>query len=173
LVAHVCKQVPPEHTYGAHETGLALSMQAPEPSQTLPTTLVLFALHVAAPQLLPAFAKVRQTPPVSQSPSAPHAVPDAVHALFGSVSTFTGPQLPEAEPSAFLMARHDWHGPLQAPSQQTPSTQNTDWHCEPTVQAAPFACGTTHAPPLQVVPEAQSLPVVQDVAQAEPLHKYG
>jgi hypothetical protein len=65
---------------------------------------------------------------------------------------------------------HDTHPPVQAVSQQTPSTQlpNAHWLGAEGLHASPFIFFATHMPPgaLQYVPEAQSLSVLQVLVQA-------
>jgi hypothetical protein len=57
------------------------------------------------------------------------------------------------------------HGPEQATSQQTPSTQNPDMHCSTLVQAAPGPRLPPQALPEQQMPSRQ-VPVLQSVSHA-------
>jgi hypothetical protein len=41
---------------------------------------------------------------------------------------------------------HDWHWPVHAPSQQTPSTQLPEVHCAPVEQLAPLSRVFVHVP---------------------------
>jgi hypothetical protein len=55
--------------------------------------------------------------------------------------------------------------PVQAVSQQTPSTQKPDAHSAAMVHAPPAACRGTQAPLLHLLPAAQSVALVQLVLQ--------
>jgi len=91
-----------------------------------------------APQLTPG-AYLAQAPLPSHWPfRAQVAAPSSGHSLSGSESAATFSQAP-SRPEPFLAALHAWQVPLQAVSQQTPSTQLPLAHCELEVQVAPLA----------------------------------
>ncbi len=108
------------------------------PLQVRPVTLP--AVHVVAPQAVPALAKLRQTPAPLQLPSALQLVGkpgSGVHAPCGSVSTGTEPQTPFA-PAPFSAAEHASQ-PTHARSQQKPSAQTPLVHSTLDEQALPLA----------------------------------
>jgi hypothetical protein len=63
----------------------------------------------------------------------------------------------------------DWHDPLQAELQQTPSAQKLDWHSNPTEQEAPGGFVPHELFTLQTFGVMQSSFVVQALKQAVPL----
>ena len=93
--------------------------------------------------------------PCARSPHWPRPLQLVVpgHSTSGSVPVVTLEHVPFAAP--VLAIEHAVQVNVQAALQQKPSTQNPLWHCEASVQAAPFAA--SHAPaPLQS-PAAHSL----------------
>ena len=97
-----------------------------------------------------------QEPAPSHAPGAPHTpLPDAAHSASGSVPAAIGPQTPSAPPP-FLAALADWHSPVHAVFEQTPSTQKFDWHWFGVEHALPCGSnGAWHAPLVQT-PDWQS-----------------
>ena len=61
-------------------------------------------------------------------PVPPHAARGLIGAPLTAVHFPTDPE-----------ALHDWHCPVQTPSQQTPSTQLPEVHCVPTEQPLPLS----------------------------------
>jgi hypothetical protein len=90
--------------------------------------------------------------PLQQMSPSPHVVP------------VNGVQVPSP------LRLHTSHGPSQALSQQTSSTQWPDAHCPPWSHGAPFSPSPTHWPPRQNESATQSGSSVQLVAQALPRH---
>jgi hypothetical protein len=80
--------------------------------------------------------------------------------LSGSEPAPIAPQTPFT-PAPFLAAVQARQRPAHAVLQQTPSTQEADWHSLPAPQALPLGSGEMHADPLQMKPEAQSAVVAQ------------
>ena len=68
----------------------------------------------------------------------------AAHSLSGSVPAVMPRQRPSAAP--VLAFEQAMQRPLQALSQQRPSTQKLLVHWPAAVQGAPFACGVTQCP---------------------------
>jgi len=64
------------------------------------------------------------------------------------------------------------HVPQRVVPQQTPSTQLPPWHSLPIAQAWPSRL-SPHDPPLQTLPGAQSLSLLQTATQAVPLQANG
>ena len=109
--------------------------QVPAPSHALPVCLA--SVHVVAPQGVPCgwFA---QAPAPLHAPLVPQLEAGvAPHSLSGSVLFATGPHTPSC-PLPFFWLLHAMQAPAQAVSQQNPSTQLDDEHCEALVQAAPL-----------------------------------
>jgi hypothetical protein len=114
-------------------SGSVLAAMLPQvPSEPEPFFAAVHAWQV------PPHALLQQTKsthcPLEHSPLIEHASPFAKsaqiaplqlvapgHSLSGSVLTATLPQVP-SEPEPFFAAVHDWHRPLHALLQQTPST---------------------------------------------------
>jgi hypothetical protein len=96
--------------------------------------------HVVTPQGV--FAYRAHAPSPSQFPVWPHDVGVACeHSSSGSVPAAIDPHAPSA-PEPFFAALHAWQDPLQALSQQTPSTQKPGpppaaAHSSATVHGAP------------------------------------
>jgi hypothetical protein len=137
----------------------------PAPSQ-LPALVAVPAVHEDAPQLVPAAAD-RQAPAPLQVPSNPQGGAAVQPACGSFVPAATGVQVP-AEPATLQAA----HVPQLAVPQQTPSTQLPAWHSLPSAQAWPSRL-SPHDPPLQTLPGAQSLSLLQTATQAVPLHANG
>ena len=112
-------------------------------------------LVVRPVQLKPNLQKVLSTHVVQQAP-APLQV-EVPHSVSGSVLLAYGEQVPTLPGSA-----QDWHVPLHAALQHTPSTHWPDAHSAPAAQDSPLAFFETQAPPLQKVPPAQSAEVAHE-----------
>jgi hypothetical protein len=96
-------------------------MQVPEPLHREPVTVPLAQAVVAQGVLAEA---LRQLPaPLQLSPVAQLSA-TGVQSPLGSVSAFVGPQVPSA-PEALSAALQDWHAPVHAVAQHTPSTQKS------------------------------------------------
>jgi len=126
----LAQRVASMHAPLTHTAG-APARQLPAPSQTA-ALVATPAWQLAAPQAVCAAGKthaVRFAP--SQVP--PHTVPAPAHAA----------RVPRGLPvtavhAPFMFASpQDWHLPVQADSQQTPSTQNPDAHSSSFLQSAP------------------------------------
>jgi hypothetical protein len=136
---------PPLQRRGAQDWDEAAA-QAPRPSHRRAGTAAS-PLQVAAAQMV-APGCLRQAPRPSHIPSSPH--PEAgvsSQLLCGSVPSLMGRHLPAAPPVA--AAEQDRHRPLQASSQQVPSTQNPEEHSAVWVQPPPLAFLAVQAPDRQ------------------------
>jgi hypothetical protein len=163
LVVHAVRQALAPQTKGAQAA--AVCLQLPAPSQ-LPALVAVPAAHEGAPQLVPAAAD-RQAPAPLQLPSNPQGG-IAMQPPCGSlVPAATAVQVP-AEPATLQAA----HVPQLAAPQQTPSTQFPPWHSLPIAQAWPSRL-RPQEPPLQTLPGAQSLSLLQTATQAVPLQAKG
>jgi hypothetical protein len=146
-VAHVVKQAPPLHAYGAQSVPPEASPHVPDPSQICAFTTVPW--QTVAPQLVPA-AHSSHAPAPLQAPSVPQV--DAAccaHSLSGSVPAAIGPHTPFAPPPFFAVL-HAWQSPVHALLQHTPSAQKPLAQSDPTEHGPPSPAGTTHAPWLHV-----------------------
>lgn len=65
---------------------------------------------------------------------------------------------------------HATQSPVHDVLQQTPSTQEPDWHCAPLMHVAPFTSGDTQAPATQTNAAAQSLLPTHAPRHAPPEH---
>jgi hypothetical protein len=83
------------------------------------------------------------------------------HSLSGSVPIETARQRPFVRPVFGLL--HARHEPVQADSQQTPSTQKPLAHSPAAPQAAPNPCAPVHDVPEQKLLDAQSALDAHDV----------
>jgi hypothetical protein len=145
---------------------LAVPAQDPLPSQVEVTSVLPEQL---VPQFFPATA-TRQAPEPLHHPSVPQALPSALHSLSGSSPSRIGAQTPSAAP--VLARAQASQVPLQARSQQTPSTHRLDPHSVADPQAAPLARLPPHLPSTQVTPAAQSPLPVQVLRQPEAVQPY-
>jgi hypothetical protein len=138
-------------------------MHVPVPLHACVLTTVPW--QVGLPQAVPD-AHSSQAPAPLHAPSVPQVDGACMaHSLSGSVPAVMAPQVPSA-PLPFFAAVHAWQRPVQAVLQQTPSTQEPDWHCAAVEQAAPLASGAVQTPALQTSPEMQSALLVQGFLQA-------
>lgn len=96
-------------------------MQVPEPLHSEPVTVPLVQVVVAQGVLDGAFWQLPA--PLQKSPVAQLRA-TGVQSPLGSVSALVLPQVPSA-PETFSAALQDWHAPLQAVAQHTPSTQKS------------------------------------------------
>lgn len=116
-------------------------------------------------------AHFRQPPAPLQKPSLPQLeARDVAHMPLGSLTpSATGEQVPR-----LLVRVHDTHGPLHAPSQQTPCAEQTNpaAHSGVAAQAAPFGL-RPHEPLMQTAPSAQSAGAAQVPLQAATPHANG
>jgi hypothetical protein len=114
-------------------------VQLPEPLQT-DDVVTLPAEQLAGVQTVPLSGYAHVVPFVPSHWALHLPVPpQAARGLIGS--PLTALHLP-TEP----VSLHDWHWPLQAPSQQTPSTQFPDVHWVTTEQLAPLSRVFVHVP---------------------------
>jgi hypothetical protein len=97
--------------------------------------------------------------------------PSDAHAPFGLVPSMTFAHVPFAPP--VFAAVQAWHAPPHATSQQTPSTQNVDWHSLPEVHDEPFASGALHCPITQTNPGPQSELVAHELVHDPAAQAYG
>ena len=154
------------HWYTPQELGVPAT-QAPVPLQA-GTGSKRRAVQAATPQVVPA-AHLRQAPAPSQKPSLPQEVAvSAVQSLRTSVPETAGVHCPRVPTPPQVM-----QAPLQAFSQQTPSTQKPLWQSPVEPQAVPFVSCATQCPPEQKLPVVQSLFEVHEVAQDVEPHMYG
>src|SRR5262245_33333864 len=132
LPEQVVRQSPPApHTKGAQGREDP-AMHVPTPSQVDASRRVE-PVQLPAAQTVP-WAYLRQAPAPSHMPSLPQLVaPSSAQSLAGSVPAGTGEQVPNLP--AMLQA---WQAPVQAVSQQTPSTQMPLAHSPGAVQSAPI-----------------------------------
>jgi len=108
---------------------------------------------------------VRRVP--SQDP--PHVVPSPVHALRDPVGLpATAVHVP-IDP----VTLHASHWPPHAVSQQTPSTQFADVHCDALVHAVPPPFFGSHEPALQKSPVTQSASLEQVLKHTVDPQTYG
>jgi hypothetical protein len=140
------------HAYGLQET--VPTSQVPKPSHVCPLSTAL--VHVLAPQLLVGYS---HAPAPLQTP--PHAPPPG-HSLSGSVPSGIEMQVPALEPLHFSQV------PRQERSQQTPSVQKPDWHCDPVLQALPFGASSTHWLFTQIAPDTHWKLPLQLLRQVAP-----
>ncbi len=124
------------------------------------------AVHEGAPQLIPAAAG-RQAPAPLQVPSNPQGGAAMQPPCGSLVPAATAVQVP-ADPATLQAA----HVPQLAVPQQTPSTQFPPSHSFPIAQAWPSRL-SPHEPPVQTLPAAQSLSLLQTATQAVPLQAKG
>lgn len=114
-------------------------------------------------------AYLRHPPAPSQRPSVPHDVaPWSLQTLrLSDVPAASGVHLPFVDASEQLR-----QAPVQAWSQQTPSTQNPDLQSAAAVHVPPFCLGPqlllTHA-----MPATQSASLAQTLLQAPAAQRYG
>jgi len=92
--------------------------------------------------------------------------------LWASVPAFALPQVPSV-PEILFSALQAWHTPLQAVSQQTPSTQKPEVHSCAAVHALPRSCLALHCPPAQYALGTQPLSSPQVWGQLDPKHTNG
>jgi hypothetical protein len=112
----VVPQTAPAHWYAPHDV-VAPALQVPAPSQVEAACSCAFE-QLAARHWVPA-THLRQAPAPSQVPSVPQLeAAEAVHSLRGLVPGSENLHVP-----TLFVALQVWQVPLQAVSQQTPSTQ--------------------------------------------------
>ena len=115
-VVQLVPQVRPEHWYAPHDV-VAPALQVPAPSQVDAAWIV--ALEQLAAWQTVAAAHLRQAPAPSQKPSVPQVeAGDAEQSLRGLVPGSANLHVPR-----LFVAEQVWQVPVQAVSQQTPSTQ--------------------------------------------------
>jgi hypothetical protein len=137
--------------------------QCPEPSQNEAAEATAFEQDAARHWLAPVgYAQAVRDDPSQEPPQADPSVAHAVRPPRGSPTT--APQTPALP--ATLQASH-W--PLQAVSQQTPSTQLPLAHCAALPQLAPAASREVQTPPEHQSPPLQSALVTQSPLQLAPL----
>lgn len=162
FVVHEVLQAPPEQAKGAQFWPEAGIEQVPLPSQL--GVLRTVPWQMGEPHSVPE-GWSWQAPAPLQNPVMPQLEAGwAVHSSSGSVLGGMKPQMPSGPPPFFAEV-HAWQVPLQAESQQTPSTQKPKMHCEPVVHASPMSRTSRQAPPTHWKPGAQSLCVAQLVLQ--------
>jgi len=127
------------HWYTPQELG-APATQAPAPLQAGTGSSVPLA-QAATPQAVPV-AHLRQAPAPSQVPSFPQEVAvSAVQSLRTSVPDTAGVHWPSVPTPPQVM-----QAPVQALSQQTPSTQKPLWQLPAAPQAVPFVSFAVQTP---------------------------
>jgi hypothetical protein len=136
-----------------HSPSQGVSQQTP--STQLPEAQVSQVLHT-----VPLGSPAKQAPAPLQVRGVAQAV--SAHSSSGSWPLGMGEQKPEG----WLV--RDWlqamHSPVQAASQQTPSTQNPREHWVASVQGRPRETSRRQAPRSQYQPSAQGSPLAQDAA---------
>jgi hypothetical protein len=163
LVVHAVRQALAPQTKGAQAAIVCL--QVPAPSQ-LPVLVAVPAVQEGMPQLVPVAAD-RQAPAPLQVPSNPQGGAAMQPPCGSLVPAATAVQVPAA-PATLQAAQV----PQLAVPQQTPSTQFPPWHSPPIAQAWPSRL-RPQEPPLQTLPGAQSLSLLQTATQAVPLQAKG
>jgi hypothetical protein len=119
-VAHGLAHLSPVHTNGAQSVPTASNTQLPNPSQTFP--FIELPAHCVVPHAV-ALAYKRHDPKPLQLPSRWHSAdPSSGHSSSGSTPFFTGSHSPST-PIPFFATLQDWHRPVHAVAQHTPSTQ--------------------------------------------------
>jgi hypothetical protein len=128
----------------------------------------MLAAHFSPTHTVPT-AYLRHPPAPSQRPSVPHEVaPWSAHTLRLSTAPLaSGVHLPFDDVSAQLR-----HAPVQAVSQQTPSTQKFDLQSVAFVQAPPFCLGP-QLPFTQAIPATQSVSAVHFLLHAPATQRNG
>jgi hypothetical protein len=132
----------PAHDVGPQVNGVQSCVwtggHAPAPLQPAASVAVL-PVHEAARQEveLPGYVHDAVCVP-SQLP--PHAVPSVAQAVRVPCGA---PVVAEHVPTLPVLS-HAWHWPLQAVSQQTPSTHSPEAHWFAPPHALPFGCFATH-----------------------------
>jgi hypothetical protein len=128
-------QVSPEHWYAPHDV-VTPALHVPAPSQVEAACIVALE-QLGAWQTLPA-AYLRQPPAPSQKPSVPQVeAGEAEQSLRGLVPGSANAHVPR-----LFVAAQVWQVPVQAVSQQTPSTQWPLVQSPAPAQAVPFvSCG--------------------------------
>jgi hypothetical protein len=118
-VAHVALHEPIAHAYGVQST--LFCTHPPPPLQSCP--VAAFPLQELAPHDVPA-GQSAQPPLPSHLPSVPHPSVEVTGqlSLCGFVCAAAGPHVPSFVPDCLSAAAHARQSPLQALSQQTPST---------------------------------------------------
>jgi len=140
--------------------------QVPVPLQVGIGSSVALA-QLATPQAVPG-PHLRQAPAPSQVPSFPQlVVAEAVQSLCTSVPDTAGAHCPTVPTPSQVM-----QVPVQAVSQQTPSTQKPLWQSPVPPQAVPFVSCGRHDPAEQKSPAAQSAFAPHEVRHDEALHTY-
>jgi hypothetical protein len=143
-VAHVAPQARPaaSHWYAPQEV-FAPVLQVPDPLQVDAACAVALE-QLDARQTVPATC-LRQAPAPSQKPSLPQVDGSlAEHSARGSVPASAALHVPR-----LFVAPQVWQLPLQAVSQQTPSTQKPLAQSPVTAHAVPFVSCGTQAPAAQ------------------------
>jgi hypothetical protein len=132
-LAHVVLHCPADPHMNGMQDWLAGAAQAPLPSQR-PAKVRVVPVHPAVWQAMPA-GYFSQLPAPSQVPSVPQLdAPVSWHLPRGLVPRSAGMQLPIVPWPAQVR-----QSPVQALSQQTPSTQKPDLQSCAAVQASPLA----------------------------------
>lgn len=171
LLPQLERHAPSAHANGAQSyTAVAVSHEAPAPLQVEGPFSVLGPVQTLGAHWSPARIG-RQAP-------EPHVVEHlAASHSFRRSSPGSAVQVPTRPGTT-----QEWHFSLHARSQQTPSEQCPVAHSPSTVQrrsppgmagAPASVTGGTQAPDRHEVPVAQSVSLVQLVAQPVPLHAYG
>src|SRR5205814_10395356 len=128
-------------------------------------------MQFVGPQLVP-FGTFEHEPTPMPLPEQAASWPQAfdvssVQSPFGLVPALAGPQVPSPLPDCFVAAEQASHVFEQPVSQQTPSTQWFDWHCELAEQGWPLPAWFWQWPALQFIVE-QSAPVAHVEGQLGP-----
>jgi hypothetical protein len=163
--AQLVAQAAPAHWYAPHDV-VAPGLHVPAPSQ-VEAACSCAVEQLAAPQTVPAI-HLRQAPAPSQLPSVPQLeAAEAVHSLRGLVPGSANLHVP-----TLFVALQVEQVPLQAVSQQTPSTQ---WPLPQSLASShtvPFVSTGTQAVATQWLPAAQSVFARHDVAHEAAPHAY-
>ena len=114
-------------------------------------------------------AYLRQAPLPSHLPSVPHdAAPVSLHLPWGSMA----PRATFLHWPSELCSEQLWQAPVQAVSQQTPSTHWPELHCAAVVQGEPINF-LPHDPFTQTLGATHWASVVQVFTQPSPRHMKG
>lgn len=104
VVVQTVRQAPAAHLKSPHDTELLDVLQVPEPLHSCLAKRVSLSTHSDAPQVVPVGVFARQLPVPSQTPSAPHSVPDEAHSAWGVLAGLDGRALATRDPGVGCIA---------------------------------------------------------------------